>query len=145
MEGISKMKGQILDVKDEAGLILGDDGYRYDFYPREWKSEQPPVRGMKVDFEPYAKEATAIYTLTQPFDMSVLKGYRRSRGVAILIAIFLGFIGGHKFYLGRIKAGVIYLLLSWTFIPVLLTIWDVIVLITMSDIKFNTDYNDAVL
>lgn len=41
----------------------------------------------------------------------------KSKAVAILLAIFLGGLGAHKFYLGRPVFGVIYLLLCWTPIP----------------------------
>lgn len=41
----------------------------------------------------------------------------KSRVVAAILAFFLGFIGVHKFYLGQLGWGIIYLLFSWTFIP----------------------------
>lgn len=37
--------------------------------------------------------------------------------VAGVLALLLGGIGVHKFYLGRMKQGLLFLLLSWTFIP----------------------------
>ncbi|MGX7024602.1 TM2 domain-containing protein [Vagococcus hydrophili] len=37
--------------------------------------------------------------------------------VYILLAIFLGDLGGHKFYCGKTGSGIVYLLFCWTFIP----------------------------
>ncbi len=42
---------------------------------------------------------------------------RKDPTTAVLLAIFLGGLGAHKFYLGKIGQGIIYLLFSWTFIP----------------------------
>ncbi|MBN7772707.1 TM2 domain-containing protein [Clostridium aminobutyricum] len=35
----------------------------------------------------------------------------------ILLAIFLGSLGAHKFYSGRIGLGIVYLVFCWTCIP----------------------------
>lgn len=40
----------------------------------------------------------------------------------ILLALFLGSFGIHRFYARKFISGTIYLLLSWTFIPTLLSI-----------------------
>lgn len=40
--------------------------------------------------------------------------------MAVLLAILLGGIGAHQFYMGRIGLGVAYLLFSWTWIPTIL-------------------------
>jgi len=43
----------------------------------------------------------------------------------VLLALCLGGIGMHHFYLGKITRGVFYLLFCWTFIPALLGIIEV--------------------
>lgn len=36
---------------------------------------------------------------------------------AVLFTLFLGGVGGHKFYMGQTGLGVVYLLFCWTYIP----------------------------
>lgn len=48
----------------------------------------------------------------------------KNRVLAILLAIFLGIIGAHKFYLRNWKYGVLYLAFCWTGIPILLGFYD---------------------
>lgn len=64
----------------------------------------------------------------------------KSRTTAILLAFFLGGIGGHKFYLGRTVQGLLYLLFCWTFIPALIAFVEWILLLTMSDSTFAQKY-----
>ena len=42
----------------------------------------------------------------------------------VLLALFLGGFGAHKFWLGNPAAGVLYLLFCWTFIPSLVAVLD---------------------
>lgn len=42
---------------------------------------------------------------------------RKNATTAVLLALFLGGIGAHKFYLGKTGLGIVYLLFSWTLIP----------------------------
>ena len=37
--------------------------------------------------------------------------------IGVLLALFLGGFGAHKFYFGQIALGVVYFLFCWTFIP----------------------------
>ncbi|MFI5228405.1 MAG: NINE protein [Gemmatimonadales bacterium] len=39
------------------------------------------------------------------------------RGTAVFLALILGGLGAHKFYLGSPGLGILYLLFCWTFIP----------------------------
>ena len=65
---------------------------------------------------------------------------QKSRVVAAILAFFLGGFGGHKFYLGKIGVGFIYLLFFWTFIPALIALIEGIVYLTMSDDDFARKY-----
>ncbi|HKK54432.1 MAG TPA: TM2 domain-containing protein [Patescibacteria group bacterium] len=67
--------------------------------------------------------------------------YKKNKLIAIILTLVFGAFGIHKFYLGRIRAGVLYLLFSWTFVPLLLALFDFIVLLTYSKQKFNKKYN----
>ena len=62
------------------------------------------------------------------------------RMTAALLAIFLGGLGGHKFYLGRIGQGILYLLFCWTFIPAIISFIEGIIFLTMSDADFAAKY-----
>jgi TM2 domain-containing membrane protein YozV len=68
----------------------------------------------------------------------------KSRGTAAVLALLLGGIGAHKFYLGRGGQGVLYLVFCWTFIPALIALVDFVMLLVMSDESFNRAYNSAV-
>ena len=65
---------------------------------------------------------------------------RHSRVAAALFALLLGGLGVHKFYLGKILQGVMYLLFCWTFIPSVLGLIEGIVYLTMSDEAFAAKY-----
>ena len=65
----------------------------------------------------------------------------KSRTIAILLALFLGGLGIHKFYLGENKYGVIYLLFCWTYIPALFAMIEAIQMMAMGEKKFNEKFN----
>lgn len=66
----------------------------------------------------------------------------KSRVAAALFAFFLGGIGGHKFYLGQVGMGILYLVFCWTFIPALVGFIEFILLLTMSDATFAAKYGN---
>lgn len=53
----------------------------------------------------------------------------------------LGTFGIHRFYLGEIGKGILYLLFCWTFIPFVISIIDGIIFLTMDEDDFNYKYN----
>ena len=53
----------------------------------------------------------------------------KNKWIAILLCLFLGGIGAHKFYEGKNGMGVLYFVLCLTGIPVFLSIIDLIVLL----------------
>lgn len=64
----------------------------------------------------------------------------KSRTTAIVLALLLGGIGAHKFYLGSIGMGIVYLIFCWTFIPAVAGLIEGIIYATMSDAKFAQKY-----
>ena len=65
----------------------------------------------------------------------------KSKIAATLLCFFLGAVGGHKFYLGQIGKGVLYLLFCWTFIPAIIAFVEFIGFLVMSDKDFDKKYN----
>ena len=67
----------------------------------------------------------------------------KNKNTAALLALFTGFIGGHRFYLGQNGLGVVYLFACWTFIPMGLGILDALVIALTSEDRFNEKYNSV--
>lgn len=57
------------------------------------------------------------------------------------LAFLLGGIGVHRFYIGQIGLGFLYLIFCWTFVPAIIGVIDAIVFWTQSDDAFNNSYN----
>lgn len=66
----------------------------------------------------------------------------KSRIAAALLAFFLGSLGVHKFYLGKIGQGFLYLLFCWTLIPGIVAFVEFIIYLTWSDEQFAAKYPD---
>jgi TM2 domain-containing membrane protein YozV len=64
----------------------------------------------------------------------------KSRSAAILLAMLLGGLGIHKFYLNRLGWGVIYILFCWTFIPAIIGFIEGIIYLFMSEQDFQKNY-----
>lgn len=65
----------------------------------------------------------------------------KDKTTAALLAIFLGSLGIHKFYLRRWVLGLVYLAFCWTFIPAIVGLVEGILLLVMSKRNFDLDYN----
>ena len=64
----------------------------------------------------------------------------KNRMTAALLALFLGGLGVHHFYLGNTGLGVLYLVFCWTFIPAIIAFIEFIVFLCMSDANFAAKY-----
>ncbi len=140
------MKGQILDysVQTNSGIISGDDQNRYQFIGAEWRDQRVPSRGLSVDFDiDGAGNATSVYALNSAVQIPQLSHHQvgeKNRIIAAVLALFLGGFGIHKFYLGRIGWGVVYLLFCWTFIPGIVAFIEFIIYLCTSDEDFARKY-----
>ncbi|WP_306575869.1 TM2 domain-containing protein [Oligella urethralis] len=68
-----------------------------------------------------------------------LKEKGTPRKLAIVLAIFLGWLGVHRFYLNQILSGLLYLIISQLFLPlsVVLSLIDAIRYVSMDDHSFE--------
>lgn len=66
----------------------------------------------------------------------------KDRVTAGVLAILLGWVGAHKFYLGETGLGVIYLCFFWTGIPGLVGLIEGILYLTKTDAEFQAQYVD---
>jgi len=67
----------------------------------------------------------------------------KSRIAAALLAFFLGGFGAHKFYLGQVGLGILYVIFCWTFVPAIVAFIEFILYLVMSDDAFDRKYNQA--
>ena len=67
----------------------------------------------------------------------------KDKNIAAILAFFFGWSGAHKFYLGQIGWGVVYLAFCWTLIPSLVAFIEFIILAVMDKDEFNRRFNGA--
>lgn len=65
----------------------------------------------------------------------------KDKNVAAILAFFFGGVGAHKFYLGQIGSGILYLAFCWTFIPAIISFVEFIILAVMDRDEFNRRFN----
>ncbi|MCT8089835.1 TM2 domain-containing protein [Acinetobacter sp. ANC 4216] len=84
-------------------------------------------------------QANDIYVLSSASAFTNQVG-EKNRIVAAILAFFLGGFGIHKFYLGQIGWGIVYLIFCWTFIPALVAFIEFIIYLCTSDEDFARKY-----
>jgi TM2 domain-containing membrane protein YozV len=155
------MRGHILgvDTRTGDGMITGEDGRRYSFRPPDWAHRGEPAIGLYVDFEATETRALSIFPVPNapnapatvaggvyPAAHETARGSSNDRNklVAALLAFFLGPIGVHRFYLGRIGSGIAMLVLTCTVVGLAVTVpWaiiDMVRYLIMPDREFEARY-----
>lgn len=145
------MKGQILHIDPQTGdgVITGADGMRYGFAAHDLcGTGQIATAGVAVDFETSGNRAIEIYPAPGT-PRNAYAGDGKSKVVAGVLALLLGALGAHKFYLGATGAGIIMLLASlfgWVllFIPNwivgVIAVVEGIIYLTRTDDEFHERY-----
>ncbi|HYE27694.1 MAG TPA: TM2 domain-containing protein [Allosphingosinicella sp.] len=140
-----------MDRRTGDGVVAGEDGRRYSFRPDDWAARGEPAVGMLVDFETHENRALTLFPVPgtspvparSPAVPDPDEG-DRNKYVAALLAFFVGPLGIHRFYLGRIGSGTAMLLLSCTVIGLIVSApWaliDAIRYLFMSDREFAVRY-----
>ena len=62
----------------------------------------------------------------------------KSRITAAVLALLVGGLGIHKFYMGKVWPGVVYVLLCWTYVPAVVALVEAIIYFTQNDETFAT-------
>lgn len=142
------MRGKVIMYSDAQGhgLITGDDdGRRYSFVRGALGAGVSVVRpGQDVDFQVNGDQAEAIYVIGQSGGQIGGK-----KLVAGLLALFLGALGIHKFYIGANGAGITMLLVFIfglvflaipSYIIVIIAFIEGIIYLTRTDEDFHQTY-----
>ncbi|MEL7121699.1 MAG: NINE protein [Bacteroidota bacterium] len=69
----------------------------------------------------------------------------RDKNIAGVLALFLGWTGVHRFYLGQVGLGILYAILLFTGVSAVLGLIDAIVFFSMDDQAFNEKYNKSLM
>lgn len=67
----------------------------------------------------------------------------RNYYLTIALTLFLGGFGLHKFYLGKPVQGLLYLFFCWTWIPAIISFFEVLILLFDGKIGFDVRYNNG--
>lgn len=101
------MRGKVIhyDWSAHTGIISGDDGNRYYFSRDTWQSSNEPANGLKVDF--------VVQGVDQAVEVVVINHFISDESgdwlVTLLLCIFLGYFGVHRFYTKQIGIGILQL------------------------------------
>lgn len=93
------------------------------------------IAGIVVFFTVLAKKAKELSLKNEQYVQTLLSqlpddkktlfilqynNVKKNPTTAVLLALFLGGLGIHKFYLNNIGLGIVYLLFCWTYIPAII-------------------------
>ena len=104
--------------------------------PQVTPAQQPSI-GEPVDSaRSYYQVNSSLYG-----NNSMQRVGQKSKTVAAILAILLGGLGIHKFYLRQIGWGIVYLVFCWSYVPAIIGFIEGIILLTMSEEDFDYKYN----
>lgn len=105
----------------------------------EYLPPPAPIQPAQNKYPPPIPQVVYVQQPNQPEQYKPIT-CSKSKVAAGVLALFLGGIGIHKFYLGRIGQGIIYLLLSWTFLPMIIAFFEGIYYFGMDESTFCKKY-----
>ncbi|GED66091.1 hypothetical protein LFU01_45430 [Lysinibacillus fusiformis] len=112
-----------------------------------FQNEQPRVQqpAFQQPVQPVFQQAVQPAYQAQPQQAPMYDGIDpswpiKSKGLAGFLAIFFGGIGIHKFYLGKVFQGILYLVFCWTYIPVIISFIEGIIYLLSSEHNFSVKH-----
>lgn len=103
-------------------------------------SQQPPQPAYQQP--PVYQQQQPVYQQPQMYQQQMNDGIDpawpiKSKITAGVLALILGGLGIHKFYLGNVGMGILYLLFCWTYIPCIIGLIEGIIYLTSNDHNFQ--------
>ena len=84
--------------------------------------------------------------MQQPYNPGINPNWpMKSKVTTGVLALLLGGLGIHKFYLGKIGMGILYIVFCWTFIPAVMAFIEGILYLTSSDEQFQLKHQVRII
>jgi TM2 domain-containing membrane protein YozV len=115
---IDKIYKDVYDKHVAFLEILSENGIKYPI-PKPVPISNPTPQNVEL------VSSQIIQRLPEDKQMLFMMQYNnesKNPTTAVLLAVFLGGLGAHKFYMGQIGLGIIYLLFSWTWLPMIIAL-----------------------
>jgi len=107
--------------------------------PQQAAVQQPYQQQYQQQYQqPYQPQYQQPYQ--QPYQYMAAPVYSKSKITAGLLALLIGGLGVHKFYLDQIGLGFVYLLFCWTGIPGIIALVEGILYLCATDEEFDRKY-----
>ena len=95
------------------------------------------ARGFCADCGGLQTAGSSVQPMALQAEALTYPGAPKNRGAAVALALILGGVGAHKFYLDRPGLGLLYLVFFWTLIPAIAGFVEGILYATMSEEEFQ--------
>ncbi len=117
--------------------------------PPQWAPPPPPTQsGWPTKYCPACGSTIDARAESCPrcgvAQHGVVAGESKNRAGAALLALLLGSFGIHRFYLGDMVWGLVYLVFFWTGIPGFIAFFEAIYFLTRSDAEWAAKYGGPV-
>ena len=90
--------------------------------------------------QPQAQPQQVVYVQQNSANPERANWPIKNKIVAAILAIILGGLGIHKFYLGQTGKGILYLVFCWTYVPAFLAFIEGIMILCSNDENFQIKY-----
>lgn len=118
----------------QCGAPANESARHCEYCGAALQAEQPQQSAYQPQVQPQA-QPQVVYVNNERANWPV-----KSKVVAVVLAILLGGLGIHHFYLGKTGRGVLYLLFCWTGIPGIIAFFEGILIGCTSDENFQIKY-----
>lgn len=130
----------IPQIGDKVKVFKADDGYLVSKIKEKNFVEN---HSLNEDFDEDDFKVNRIEEKSNVTNNYYINSYNKrpvNKVAYMLLAFFLGGIGAHKFYSGKIGAGIAYLIFSWTFIPSIIAFVEFIIALTRTSDEYGNIY-----